>query len=215
MKKVVITTSLLIFLLISARLDAQTLEESLNSTFIRMDSAKSVPDMMSISAQFEMIANKWSNEWSANYYAAFSKVIISFIIPDTRKKDLLLDEAEKYLAKVKSINSKSDETYVLGALITNARISVDGQNRAMQYAGAYNQDIEKAKSINPDNPRIYYMMGSSAFYTPEMYGGGKAKAKPLFEKAAGLFAKEDKSSVLKPHWGEKENENYLKQCDEK
>jgi hypothetical protein len=46
-----------------------------------------------------------------------------------------------------------------------------------------------------------------------MYGGGKAMAKPLLEKAKELFDKETKTSVLKPHWGEKENLDYLKQCD--
>jgi hypothetical protein len=48
-----------------------------------------------------------------------------------------------------------------------------------------------------------------------MYGGGKEKAKPYFTKAEELFAKEDKSAVLKPHWGEKQNQDFLKQCDEK
>ena len=48
-----------------------------------------------------------------------------------------------------------------------------------------------------------------------MYGGGKAQAKPLFEKAKELFAKEAKTSVLKPNWGEKQNMDFLKQCDEK
>ena len=94
------------------------------------------------------------------------------------------------LEKVKTIDSQNDETWILAALITNARISVDGQNRGMQYGELFNQYIEKAEKINPDNPRIYYMKGTSLFYTPEMYGGGKANAKPYFEKAKELFAKE-------------------------
>lgn len=215
MKRLAKTSGLFLLLMITNYLSAQTLEESLNKAFMQMDSAKTVPAMMSVSAQFEMIADKWSNEWSANYYAALSKVIVSFMMSDNKKKDLLLDEADKYLSKIKTLNSESDETWVMAALITNARISVDGQNRGMQYSGEFNQDIEKAKSINPDNPRVYYMKGSSIFYIPEMYGGGKEKAKPYLEKAEELFAKEDKSSVLKPHWGEKQNKDFLKQCDEK
>jgi hypothetical protein len=162
-----------------------------------------------------MIASKWENEWSSNYYAAYAKTIASFIAQDNKKKDLFLDEAEKYLEKIKAIDSQNDETWILAALITNARISVDGQNRGMQYGVIFNQYLSRAEKINPDNPRIYYLKGSSLFYTPEMYGGGKAKAKPLFEKAKGLFAKEAKTSVLKPIWGEKQNLDYLKQCGEK
>lgn len=215
MKKAVTVISLLIVLMVSVCLKAQTLDESLNKAFQQMDSARSVSDMMGVSAKFEMIAGKWGDEWISNYYVAFSKVIVSFMITDSQKKDLLLDEADKYLSKIEKLNSKSDETWVMAALITNARISVDGQNRGMQYSGEFNDDIEKAKSINPDNPRVYYMKGSSLFYTPEMYGGGKEKAKPYLVKAEELFAKENKSSLLKPYWGEKQNHDLLIQCDEK
>jgi hypothetical protein len=46
-----------------------------------------------------------------------------------------------------------------------------------------------------------------------MYGGGKVKAKPYLEKAKELFAKESKTSILKPYWGEIQNLDYLKQCE--
>jgi hypothetical protein len=209
--------TLMLFLLFTfpVLLKAQNLEESLSKTLMKMDSAQNLSDMMSISAQFDMIASKWENEWSSNYYAAYAKTIVSFIVQDNKKKDLFLDEADKYLEKIKTIDSQNDETWVLAALIINARISVDGQNRGMQYGGVFNQNLSKAEKINPDNPRIYYLKGTSLFYTPEMYGGGKAMAKPLFEKAKGLFAKEVKTSILKPVWGEKQNLDYLKQCDEK
>lgn len=213
MKALVKTLGLFLFIAFPACLKAQTLEESLSKTLMKMDSVQTLSQMMSISAQFDMIVSKWENEWSSNYYAAYSKTIASFIVQDSKKKDLFLDEADKYLEKIKAIDSQNDETWVLAALITNARISVDGQNRGMQYGGIFNQNLSKAEKINPDNPRIYYLRGTSLFYTPEMYGGGKAKAKPLLEKAKELFDKETKTSVLKPHWGEKENLDYLKQCD--
>ena len=209
------TLMLFLFFTFPVLLKAQNLEESLSNTLMKMDSVQNLSQMMSVSAQFDMIASKWENEWSSNYYAAYAKTIASFIAQDNKKKDLFLDEAEKYLEKIKAIDSQNDETWILAALITNARISVDGQNRGMQYGAIFNQYLSRAEKINPDNPRIYYLKGSSLFYTPEMYGGGKAKAKPLFEKAKGLFAKEAKTSVLKPIWGEKQNLDYLKQCGEK
>jgi hypothetical protein len=215
MKSLVRMLGLLFILAVPVCLKAQTIEESLSNTLLQMDSVKNLSGMMRVSAQFDMIASKWENEWSSNYYAAYAKVIASFIVQDINKKDLFLDAAEKYLDKIKAIDSKNDETWVLAALITSARISVDGQNRGMQYGGTFNQYMAKAEKINPENPRIYYLKGSSLFYTPEMYGGGKVLAKKQFEKAKELFAKETKSSILKPQWGEKQNLDYLKQCDEK
>jgi hypothetical protein len=213
MKLLFKTLMLLLFFALQVSLKAQNMEESLNKTLMKMDSVQNLSEMMSISAQFDMIASKWEKEWSSNYYAAYAKTIASFIVQDNKKKDLFLDEADKYLEKIKTIDSQNDETWVLAALIINARISVDGQNRGMQFGGIFNQNLSKAEKINPDNPRIYYLKGTSLFYTPEMYGGGKAMAKPLLEKAKELFDKETKTSVLKPHWGEKENLDYLKQCD--
>ena len=215
MKPVIKPLGLFLLFALPLSLKAQTMEESLSKTLMKMDSVQNLSQMMSVSAQFDMIASKWENEWSSNYYAAYAKVIASFIVQDNKKKDLFLDEAEKYLDKVKAIDSQNDETWVLAALITNARISVDGQNRGMQYGATFNQYMSQAEKINPDNPRIYYLKGTSLFYTPEMYGGGKAKAKLYFEKAKDLFVKETKNSVLKPVWGEKQNLDYLKQCDEK
>jgi len=215
MKPLFKTLGLFLFCALPLCLKAQKMEESLSKTLMNMDSVQNLSGMMNVSAQFDMIAVKWENEWSANYYAAYAKVIASFIVQDNNKKDLFLDEADKYLGKLKAIDKQNDETWVLAALITNARISVDGQNRGMKYGGDFNQDMAKAEKINPENPRIYYLKGTSLFYTPEMYGGGKAKAKPYFEKAKDLFAKEAKTSILKPVWGEKQNLDYLKQCDEK
>lgn len=215
MKSLLNTLVLLILFTFPVCLKAQTMEESLSYTLIKMDSVQNLSDLMNVSSQFDMLAAKWENEWSTNYYAAYAKVIVSFIVQDSKKKDLFLDEAEKYFGKVKAIDSQNDETWVLASLITNARIAVDGQNRGMQFGGVFNQQLSKAEKINPENPRIYYLKGASLFYTPEMYGGGKAQAKQQFEKAKELFAKETKTSVLIPHWGEKQNMDFLKQCDEK
>jgi hypothetical protein len=215
MKPLLKTLGLFLLFAFPVCLKAQTLEESLSNTLMKMDSVQNLSGMMNVSAQFDMLAAKWENEWSTNYYAGYAKVIVSFIVQDSKKKDLFLDEADKYFDKVKAIDSQNDETWVLAALIANARIAVDGQNRGMQYGGIFNQYLSKAEKINPDNPRIYYLKGASLFYTPEMYGGGKAQAKPNFEKAKELFTKESKTSVLKPHWGEKQNMDFLKQCDEK
>ena len=44
----------------------------------------------------------------------------------------------------------------------------------------------KRNALNANNPRLYYFRGMSLFNTPEQFGGGKDKAKPVFEKAAEL-----------------------------
>lgn len=208
------TIGLLIISFISLSINAQSMEESLVKSYLQMDSAKTYSEMMSVSAQFDRIADKWNNQWVPLYYAAYAKAKTSYLVQDSKKKDLLLDEATKYLEKINLLKTQSEEVHVLAAIIIRARIAVDGQNRGREYSDEFNQQLEDAKKINPNNPRVYYLKGSSVFNSPVMFGGGKAKAKPYFEKAKELFSKEVKTSILQPYWGERLNLNYLKRCDE-
>ena len=211
------TSSLIIAAIIAllcSQAKAQTLEETLSKAFTLFGNGKDMGPKMAASAQFDLAAGKWPDEWAANYYAAWSKAIISYNEPDKKRKDMLLDQADNYFEKVKSLNDKSDETFVLGALIANARLSVDPSSRWKKYGDIFSENLEKAKAINADNPRIYYLKGVSLFYTPAAFGGGRKKAKEYLEKAKPLFAKQDKSSILKPYWGEFQCDDYLKQCGE-
>jgi hypothetical protein len=212
MKSIIKSILLLMTLSSALNLKAQTLEENLTSAFIKLDTAKTLSEMMSISSKFDLIANQYSDQWAADYYAAYSKATISFAEPDNRKKDLLIDEAEKYFSKIKTVLPDSSEKFVLAALIINARISVDGKNRGREYGDVFDQTLKKAKAINPDNPRIYYLKGTSLFYTPKLFGGGKNKAREYFDRATPLFEKQKENSILIPYWGKKQNSSYLSQC---
>jgi hypothetical protein len=215
MKKITPVIMLALLGMCSINLQAQTLEETLKKAYTLFGSGKDkdLGPMMAASSQFDRAATKWPNEYAANYYAAWSKAIISYNETDSKRKDLLLDEGDKYLEKVKAIDPKRDETYVLAALLANARLSVDGATRWKKYGDIFQEQLEQAKAANPDNPRIYYLKGISVFYTPAAFGGGKKKAKEYFEKATPLFAKQDKSSILKPYWGESKCAEFLKQCE--
>jgi hypothetical protein len=196
--------------------NAQTAEESLKANLQQLDSAKTVNEAMAASSAFDMTAMKFPNEPMVHYYAAYSKALLSYMLPETemKRKDQVLDQGDRSFEKYKQLNPESDETYVLAALMANARMAVDGQNRWKKYGEIFDQNLEKAKTINVNNPRIYYLKGISTFYTPKMFGGGKKKAKPYFDKAKELYATQDNSSVLKPIWGEKQTDMYLKQCEE-
>lgn len=192
---------------------AQNLEVSLNEAYHNLRSATGIPALMEAGSKFNMIASKWPKEWAANYYAAYANAYISDKEPDIKRKDQLLDQADGYVAKMNAMNVFKDESHVLTAYVAFSRFLVDPANRWKKYLDIMNANLEKAKKLNPDNPRIYYLQGVPIFNKPVLYGGGKGKAKPYFEKAKPLFAKQNKSSILNPYWGEKENADYLLKCD--
>ena len=195
-------------------LHAQEIKPALTAAFQTLQSASTMGDRMTANNKLNLIAAKFPDNWAANYYAAFSNAFVSLSEPDAKRKDQLLDAAEAWLVKTTQLNAANDETLVLTAYLAYARFLVDPRNRWKKYLDLMNTNLDRAKKANPNNPRIYYLQGVPLFARPVTYGGGKAVAKPYFEKATALFAAQDTTDITKPSWGAKENAAYLAQCNQ-
>jgi hypothetical protein len=192
---------------------AQEYKPVLEKSFLAFDTTYDMTTKVTQGNKLALIAKKWDNEWTAHYYLAYSKAQLSYMEQDAAKRDAYLDEADKELADAVSILKKdNDETFVLAAMLAHARMAVDGMNRWQKYGQIFNQDLESAKEVNPDNPRMYYLKGLSTFYTPKQFGGGKKAALPYFEKAEGLFAKDEGKDISQPHWGKDKTAYFIAQC---
>jgi hypothetical protein len=177
------------------------------------DSAKSMKEVAYASSQIELIAKKWNDEWVTNYYACYCLTVLSHFEKEESKRDAYLDDAEMYINKAKEIyKSDYDEIYVLIAMVANARLSVDPVNRFKRYNSIFNENIDKAKSIQPNNPRIYYLQGNNFYYTPKMFGGGAKNAVSYFETAEMLYSDEKNVDICKPYWGKLQNSIMLNKC---
>ena len=191
----------------------QQLKEDLKAGVEDFDSAKTMNDWVSASNHLGLIANKYTDDWAANYYACYSLTVLSYMEKNSKKKDGYLDNAEVYLKKaIEDYKTEYDEIYVLSAMYDNARIAVQPMARYKSFGDLFNQNIEKATSLQPNNPRIYYLKGNSVYYTPKMFGGGAKKAIPEFEKAEALYNNESKNDIYKPYWGEVQNQQMLDKC---
>lgn len=196
-----------------AHCKAQEFKEPLKKAFTAFDTTQDMGKKVEQSNKLNMISKKWSDEWATHYYNAFSKATLSYMEKDEAKRDAYVDEAEKELGEsVALLGKDNDETYVLGAMIANARMAVKPQARWQKYGKIYDEQLEKAKALNENNPRIYYLKGTSKFFTPKMFGGGKKAALPYFEKAQGLYAKESSDDITKPYWGKEANDYFIKEC---
>lgn len=214
MRTLILAVATVAFLFVNAA-HAQDFKATLEKTFIAFDSTKDPQKQVDMSNKLSLIAKKWSNEAMAHYYASLSKVILSYADKlEAAKRDAYLDEADKEYDDMMSImgNKPNDETYVLAAFIANARLGVDGASRWQKYGKIFAENMDKAKELNANNPRIYYLQGTSKRFTPKMFGGGKKAALPYFEKANELYAKETGNDILKPSWGKKEAAYFLNEC---
>ncbi len=184
--------------------------KKMKETLQLMDSAKSVQDLQEVSAQFERIGDMEKTQWLPYYYAALAQTNIGWM-DQKMDKDKLADKTKMIISKAEAIE-KNSELFVLKNMVATQQMLVDPQNRWMSYGTEAGTALETAKKLDPENPRIYYLQGMSMFSTPEAYGGGKDKAKPLFQKSVDLFRTNKPASELHPKWGQNIAEDMLAKC---
>jgi hypothetical protein len=210
MKQIILTGLMALAVM---QVHAQDFKAVLEKTFTAFDTATDQNVRVEQSNKLTLIAKKWENEWITHYYVSLSRALLSFDEKDADKRDAYLDEADKEKDNAVSILKKdNDETFVLAALIANARLAVNPSSRWMKYGKVFSNNLESAKEINPDNPRMYFLQGRSKYHTPKAFGGGKKNALPYFEKADGLFAIEKGGDIAKPYWGKQKTAALLVEC---
>jgi len=210
MKKILISLSFVLCGLM-AMAQSTPYESAMKGFLTKMSSANTPEAYQAIANGFGRIASAEKTQWLPHYYAAFNYIMEAYTTADKSKVDAILDVAEKHLYEGNVINT-NDEMMCLDAWCKSARISVDPMTRGMKYGMASAQLLEQAKKMNPANPRIYFLQGQSAFYTPEAFGGGKAKAKDLFAKAVTLYGEFKPSGELMPNWGAEKANEMLAEC---
>src|SRR5580692_5262206 len=207
MKKMLFVFALLIGLGCQAQSDKYV--AAMQKNLPLFDSAKTIDQLQSLAGTFERIGDAEKTQWLPFYYAALAQTLAGWN-PDLKDKDANSRKINAYLAKAEAIE-KNSETYAVENMSATQQMLVDPQNRWMTNGKDASEALEKGLALDPNNPRLYYLQGMSLFYTPAQFGGGKDKAKPLFEKSVALF-KAAQPKPLYPTWGQKQASDMLAQC---
>jgi hypothetical protein len=175
---------------------------AMKSAIEMMDQASEPLAYVESANQFERIATAEKSRWMPFYYASYSLIIMSFEESDGGQKDLILDRAQELLDRALELEPEESELHVLQAFLYPSRILVDPMGRGMAYMEKMFTELETAKSLNPENPRIYFMEGVNKLNLPPSMGGGASVAQPILEVAAGKFKAFTNEDPLWPNWGE-------------
>ncbi len=175
---------------------------AMKSAIELMDQASDPAEFVESANQFERIATAEKSRWMPYYYASYSLVIMSFEESDGGKKDQVLDRAQELLDLAMKLEPEESELHVLQAFLYPSRIMVDPMGRGMTYIEKMFTELETAKSLNSENPRIYYLDGVNKVNLPSSMGGGADVAKPILEEALTRFEAFENSDPLWPNWGE-------------
>jgi hypothetical protein len=211
MKKMILAGLLLSTILVNAQSDKYA--AAMRKNLDMFDSAKTTVDFQGVAAAFERIGDAEKTQWLPYYYAGLALTVPGWT--DTKlDKDANAERIKALCDKADALasdNADKSEILAIRNMATTQQMIVDPQNRWSTYGQEGAGYLSKAKQLNPNNPRLYYLEGAGIFGTPEQFGGGKSKAKPVLQKAVELF-KADQPKPLYPHWGQKQAEDMLAQC---
>jgi hypothetical protein len=225
MKQLLLATAIIFS--VAAHAQSDKYADAMKQTLSMMDSAKTVSDLENASAAFTRIGDAEKTQWLPYYWAALSLTFEGWkYYPDNKgateiKVSDLSGTMTALASRINALADKADalatanedksEILTIRNMAATQQMLVDPQSRYMTFGAEAGQDLQKAMTLNPNNPRVFYLQGMSLFGTPEQFGGGKAVAKPIFQKAVDL-GKTEQAKPLYPHWGLEMSEAMLAAC---
>lgn len=188
--------------------------ELLGATITQVMSTGDAAELQELAAKLERAAVAAPADWLPRYYQAYALIISVFQSKEKGDaKDLLLDRAEAALAQARQLHGDESELLTLQAYAYQARLGISPMLRAQKYSAMVDEATAQAQALNPANPRAYLVAANNVYYTPKMFGGGAAAARPLYEQAKAKYADFQPASPLAPTWGQGQLLGRLKQYE--
>ncbi len=209
MKKLIILAGFVLATVLSSNAQGK-FEGAMAKGLQQMQAAKTPEEVAAASAFFERVGDAEKTQWLPYYYAALTLYTPAMQNPKA-DKDKVAEKCKDLIAKGQAINRTAD-LYCLEQQIAILQMMVDPMARWQSYGATGTAALENAKKVDASNPRIYYLEGMTTMNMPEAFGGGKAKAKVMFEKSVSLFETYQPASPFHPNWGKEEAAKMLAAC---
>jgi hypothetical protein len=206
-KSLTLVTILLCSLTMTAQPRKYT--KSMGKALEMIQEASGPEGYLACAAAFDEISTAYEEMWMPPYYTAYCLIIASFNEVDYSLKDTYLNRAGLAMEKALSLEPEESEVQALSAFHALGLMASDPESNGPLYLEDFNYAIARAKTLNPDNPRPYYMDGLLKANLPEFMGGGAAAAKSTHQLAAEKFKNFQSEDPLWPSWGEALNQEQL------
>ena len=204
-------------IVLATQAQSERFVKAMQANLAAMDTTRTPQGYQDLANSFVRIAEAEKTQWLPYYYASLSYVMQGLMLSGGQMgtvgaiTDPLADKAEGLLIKAMDLEKENSEMYCVKKMIANLRMMADPMNRYQTEGANAAQALEKAKALDPANPRTSILEAQDKFYTPEQYGGSKAEAKTLFEEAVKKFETFKPASPIHPNWGKDQAMYFLSQ----
>ena len=187
-------------------------EKAMSEKIALVENHKSADEFTALANDFKRIGDKEKTQWLPYYYAAFSTIQKGrMAMREGKVADLdpIAADAQKSLDLAMDLSKDNAENLILQKMIHGLKMMVDPQARFMSEGMLAADALSKAEKIDAGNPRITLMKAEDTYFTPEQFGGSKARGLELFQKSLDQFKIYKTKSALDPNWGKGEAEYFL------
>ena len=141
----------------------------------------------------------------AHYYVGLADYRLNNQFSDDaeEQREQILGHATEHLKQATNIDEEMADVWALLAGVYGQRMGLNPM-KGMLLGSDASSALERAKKLEPDNPRVWIIDGTQDFFTPSMFGGDKEQALKSFKKAAQLAQQESIDDPLQPSWGHAE-----------
>ena len=180
---------------------AQDVEAMLTEKVKLLDKSYATKELQTLANDFEHLTTVAPTNWLVNYYVAYTNIRLADQ-SSGGSIDSYCNLAEKYIKIAeKQPDADASEINALYAYLYSAKVKVNPMFRGAKYGKLSREYSEKSIKENPENPRPYLIRAIGIYFTPKVFGGGVAKAKPMLNKALEKFKHFTPKTPNHPHWG--------------
>lgn len=188
-------------------------EKIMSDKIAKLETTRSTDEFQALANDFERIGKKETKQWLPPYYAAFAYLQKGRMQMQSGKMSELsinADIADKYLDQAEAIAGKDNsEIHLLRKMAYSLRMMENPAERYMTDGMKAMEELKKAETLDPNNPRVALIKAEDTYFTPEQYGGSKEKGLEQFKAALVKFNEFKPKTALDPNWGKAEAEYFL------
>ncbi|MEC5172876.1 hypothetical protein [Chryseobacterium nepalense] len=188
-------------------------EKIMSEKIAKLETTRSTDEFQALANDFDRIGKKETKQWLPSYYAALAYLQKGRMQMQSGKMSELsinADIADKYLDQAEAIAGKDNsEIHLLRKMAYSLKMMENPAERYMTDGMKAMEELKKAESLDPNNPRVALIKAEDTYFTPEQYGGSKEKGIEQFKTALEKFNAFKPKTALGPNWGKAEAEYFL------
>jgi tetratricopeptide (TPR) repeat protein len=120
---------------------------------------------------------------------------------DKKRAQQVCKDGLLHAERLVKLDPKHAEGWALMAGLEGLSLSFASPMAGMTLGPKMEEELRRAVTLEPKNPRVRLIQGINTFHKPKFVGGGPEPALPILESAQKLFAAEAATDSTAPAWG--------------